>query len=53
MPFGSPSCSKPVGGPAQDGGVERAAAEVVHGDGIAGLHPLAAGVVHGRGVGLG
>ena len=53
MPSGEPTSSKPVGGLAQEGGVERAAAEVVDGDELAGLDPLGRRVVHGGRLGLG
>ena len=42
-----------VAGLAQHGGVERAAAEVVDRDDVAGADPLGRGVVDRRGLGLG
>ena len=53
MPCGSPEGDEAVAVAAQHGGVERAAAEVVDGDDVALVDPLAGGVVHGGGLRLG
>ena len=52
-PSGVPEQLGPVVAVADDGGVERPAAEVEHGDGLARLEPAEAGVVAGGGLGLG